>query len=348
MRPIEWTGTGLILLDQTRLPGDEAYIETDDYKDVVAAIKTLAVRGAPAIGVAAAYGLALVVSLSRESEKDGILGEVEEAAVELESTRPTAVNLKYALDRVLAAAAAVETAESVKQAVVNEAIAIHKETESADRVLSEYGAALIDDGDTVLTICNTGALATGGYGTALGVIRRAWESGKNIDVIACETRPLLQGARLNMWELDKYGIPAIQIVDAAAASYMKRGKVQKVIAGADRIAANGDTANKIGTYALACLAERHSIPFYIAAPGTTVDLATAEGGYIEIEERARDEVTSIAGVMISPRDALAGNPAFDVTPAGLITAIITDGGLAAAPYKESLPAVLAVRAKEGG
>ena len=339
-RPIEWVDNRLRLLDQTKLPAQEAYLILDDYRAVAQAINVLAVRGAPAIGVAAAYGLALAAVHSRATDEAAFLREMEEAAGFLAATRPTAVNLFGALDRVMAAVTAAEDLSQARHAAVKTAQRLFNETEVADRALSKHGADLIDDGDSILTICNTGALATGAFGTALGVIRAAWDQGKDISVLACETRPLLQGARLTMWELDRYGIPAAQIVDSAAAHLMKHGRVQKVITGADRIAANGDTANKIGTYALACLAERHGIPFYIAAPRSTVDLDTAGADQIAIEERSPDEVTSFAGVRISPPDSGARNPAFDVTPASLITAIVTDAGVLGSPYAESLAAAL--------
>jgi methylthioribose-1-phosphate isomerase len=337
--PIEWQNGRLALLDQTKLPAEESLIITDDYRDVASAIKTLSVRGAPAIGAAAAYGLALVAAGSDEPRAPEMLRELKDAAEVLAATRPTAVNLFTALNRVMKAEAEKPEAGAMRKAVIAEAEAIFRETGESDRELSRLGAEAIQDGDTIMTICNTGALATGGYGTALGVIRAAWESGKEIKVIACETRPLLQGARLTMWELDRYGIPGIQIVDSAAAHYMKHKGVNKVIAGADRIAANGDTANKIGTYSLACLAARHYIPFFIAAPTSTIDLSTKSGEHIAIEERSQDEVTSFAGIRVSPADAEAGNPAFDVTPAELITAIITERGILKAPYEESLAAV---------
>lgn len=338
-RPIVWKANRLFLLDQTKLPSEESIIDTDDYRQVASAIKTLAVRGAPAIGVAAAYGLALVAAGSSEPNAANMLRELKDAAEVLAATRPTAVNLFNALNRVMKAAAEKPEAGAMRKAVIAEAEAIFNETDASDRELSRLGAEEIRDGDTIMTICNTGALATGGYGTALGVIRAAWEAGKEINVISCETRPLLQGARLTMWELDRLGIPGIQIVDSAAAHYMKHKGVNKVIAGADRIAANGDTANKIGTYSLACLAARHYIPFFIAAPTSTIDLNTESGDGIVIEERAQDEVTTFAGVRISPEDAEAGNPAFDVTPAELITAIITERGICKAPYPEALVAL---------
>ena len=337
----------MVLLDQTKLPAAEAYLNMDDYRDVAQAIKELKVRGAPAIGVAAAYGLALAALTSPETDIEDFNREMQTAADELASTRPTAINLFAALDRVLTAATAAKTVAEAKKTAVAEAEAIFADTERADRALSAAGAALIDDGDTILTICNTGALATGAYGTALGVIRSAYESGKEIKVIACETRPLLQGARLTMWELDKYGISAELIVDSAAGYLFNKGLIDKVITGADRIAANGDTANKIGTYTLACLAARHNVPFYVAAPVSTIDLATPGGEHIEVEERSPEEVLFIAGTRIAPPDAEAINPAFDITSAELITSIITDQGVAEPPYEESLAAAKDAAGKTG-
>lgn len=335
-RPIEWKDNRLVLLDQTKLPCEETYLTLDDHHEIARAISTLAVRGAPAIGVAAAYGLALAALNSHAETDAAFRRDIEEAASELGATRPTAVNLFSALDRVTAAIMAADGLVEARDAALQTAQCLFNETEVSDRALARYGDELIDDGDCMLTICNTGALATGAFGTALGVIRAAWDQGKDISVLACETRPLLQGARLTMWELDRYGIPAAQIVDGAAAHFMRHGRVQKVITGADRIAANGDTANKIGTYGLACLAERHHLPFYIAAPLSTVDLDTAGAGQIAIEERSPSEVKSCGGTMISPADASARNPAFDVTPADLITAIITDAGVLRPPYAGSL------------
>ena len=341
MKPIAWRDNVLVLLDQTKLPAAEEYLNIDDYREVAQAIKELKVRGAPAIGVAAAYGLALAALISPETEIEEFNQEMQTASDELASTRPTAVNLFTALDRVLTATTAAKTVAEAKKTAVAEAEAIFADTERDDRALSAAGAALIDDNDTILTICNTGALATGAYGTALGVIRVAYDSGKEIKVIACETRPLLQGARLTMWELDKYGIPAELIVDSAAGYLLSKGRINKVITGADRIAANGDTANKIGTYTLASLAARHNVPFYIAAPISTVDLATPGGEHIEVEERSPEEVLSIAGTRIAPPDAEAINPAFDVTPAALITSIITDQGIVEPSYEQNLAAAKA-------
>ncbi|MFA5866547.1 MAG: S-methyl-5-thioribose-1-phosphate isomerase [Actinomycetota bacterium] len=344
-KPIDWAGGRIKFLDQTKLPGSESYIETDDYSAIVEAIKQLRLRGAPLIGVAAGYGLAAAAVSSRTADPRDLLSELEEAKAALDATRPTAVDLFKATGRVFNAAASQNSSKSMKDAAVREAQAIFAETERADIELSRLGADLINDGDTVLTICNTGALATGAYGTALGVIRTAYDQGKEISVFACETRPLLQGARLTMWELDRLGIPAKLIVDSAAGHFMRRGEISKVITGADRIAANGDTANKIGTYTLAALADRHEVPFYIAAPVSTVDLETLDGERITVEERGPDEVTGFNGVRVAPDDAEARNPAFDVTPAGLISAIITNGGIVYPPYVESIAGIFLGKAR---
>lgn len=344
-KPIDWAGGRIKFLDQTKLPSKESLIETDDYLVIVEAIKRLRLRGAPLIGVAAAYGLAAAAASSRVGNARDLLAELEEAKTSLDATRPTAVNLFKATDRVFKAAKAQGSVKSIKAAAINEAESIFAETERADLELSRLGAELIDDGDTVLTICNTGALATGAYGTALGVIRNAYDQGKEINVFACETRPLLQGSRLTMWELDRLGIPSTLITDSAVGHFMRRGQISKVIAGADRIAVNGDTANKIGTYTLACLADRHNRPFYVAAPVSTIDLETPGGEHIVVEERSPEEVTTVCGVRVTPEDAEARNPAFDITPAGLISAIITDGGIAYPPYGESLPGIAKGKAR---
>lgn len=339
MRPVQWRDSVLVLLDQTKLPRNETYVEIDNYQDVVEAIRRLRVRGAPLIGVAAAYGMALAANSSAANSPESFRDELADVKAVFDAVRPTAVNLTKATDRIVAAVATRRSIKSMKEAAVREAERIFKETEQADLNLSQAGADLIDDGDTIMTICNTGALATGAYGTALGVIRAAYEQGKEINVLACETRPLLQGARLTMWELSRLGIPATLIVDSAAGHFMRRGLVTKVITGADRIAANGDTANKIGTYTLAVLAARHDRPFYIAAPVSTVDLDTPGGEQITVEERSPEEVTTFAGVAVAPAGADARNPAFDVTPASLITAIITDLGVAYPPFDGTLSAL---------
>jgi methylthioribose-1-phosphate isomerase len=338
-KPIDWDGSRLRILDQTKLPAAEKYLEIDNYQDVVEAIKHLRVRGAPLIGVAAAYGMALAATGSTAGSSEALLAEISDVKAVFDAARPTAVNLTKATDRIMKASSGRRSVKSMKEAAVREAEAVFKETEEADLRLARAGSELIDDGDTVLTICNTGALATGAYGTALGVIRSAYEQGKEIKVLACETRPLLQGARLTMWELSRLGIPATLIVDSAAGHFLRRGLVNKVITGADRIAANGDTANKIGTYTLAVLADRHSCPFYIAAPVSTVDLETPGGEQIPVEERASEEVTAFGGITVAPAGADARNPAFDVTPAALISGIITDRGIAYSPYQPSLRAL---------
>ena len=322
--PITWRDGVLELLDQRALPAEEAWLRCERPEDVAAAIRTMAVRGAPAIGIAAAYGLALAARRG-----DDVAG----AVALLADTRPTAVNLRWALDR--AAAAAGGGAE----AVLEEARAIHREQEDADRRMGELGAELFSPGDRALTHCNTGALATGGRGTAAGVLRAAWEAGRLEAVWVDETRPLLQGARLTAWELDLAGVLYRVVADAGAGSLIARGLVSRVVVGADRIAANGDVANKVGTYPLAVLADRHRIPFYVAAPVSTIDLRTASGEGIEIEERDPGEVVELGGRRIAPPGADAANPAFDVTPAELVTAIITERGVLEPPYGEAIERV---------
>ncbi len=324
VQPVRWAGDQVVILDQTRLPHAEAYVRCDRVEQVAEAIRSLRVRGAPLIGIAAAYGIALAARRAN--------GEVNQriarAAELLRATRPTARNLFWAIDRMLALADTGATPDDL----VEEALAIHDEDARTSRSIGEHGAPLIADGATVLTICNTGTLATGGEGTALSVIRTAHRQDKGVHVLACETRPLLQGARLTMWELMQDDIPATLITDGMAATCMQRGMANLIITGADRIARNGDTANKIGTYSLAVLAKYHGIPLYIAAPMSTVDLAMPDGSQIPIEERDPDEVRSYGGYPVAPRDACAFNPAFDITPADLITGIVTENGIAAPPY----------------
>ena len=323
--PFRWTDGTLELLDQRRLPEEEAWLRCERPEEVAEAIGSLAVRGAPAIGIAAAYGLALA---ARRRE------ELRAAAERLAATRPTAVNLRWALDRVLAAAA------GGPDAVLEEAHRIAREQEEADRRMGELGAALFAPGDRALTHCNTGALATGGRGTAAAVLRSAWEEGRLAEVWVDETRPLLQGARLTAWELEREGIPYRLVADAGAGSLMARGLVSRVVVGADRIARNGDVANKVGTYALAVLADRHRIPFYVVAPLSTIDPETPTGADIEIEERDAREVVELAGRRIAPPGAEAANPAFDVTPAELVTAIVTEAEVLEPPYEESIARAL--------
>lgn len=332
----------LELLDQTRLPAEITFIKCKEYQDVAAAIKRLAVRGAPAIGAAAAYGLVLAVKKTEARSKKELLAELEASASELKSTRPTAVNLSWALDRLLRKlrALASDDPETLSQALLEEAHAIYREDVAGNRKMGEYGQELIPRKARILTHCNAGALATAGYGTALGVIRSASEAGKDISVFVDETRPLLQGARLTAWEMLHDGIPVTLITDNMAGYLMARGKVDLVIVGADRIAANGDVANKIGTYGVAVLAKAHGLPFYVAAPVSTVDLSLSSGEEIPIEERDHTEVTHLGGYPVAPVGVKVWNPAFDVTPNRLVTAIITERGVVRPPYRENLKKII--------
>jgi len=344
-KPIEWLDGTVRLLDQTHLPHEEVYQILSDHRQVAAAISEMRVRGAPLIGIAAAYGLALAGQTAAATDREGFLTEIRAAADMLAATRPTAVNLSWALRRLLSIAAAAPDVAAARQALVAEALRIHREDAAAQEQLSRHGAPLVSTGAAVLTICNTGALATGGCGTALGVIRAAWEEGRLPRVYVCETRPLLQGARLTAWELQRLNIPHTLIVDSAAGLLMRRGGVGSVIVGADRVAADGDVANKIGTYTLAILAHEHDVPFYVAAPTSSIDLATASGDEIPIEERPPGEVTSFAGAAVAPQATAALNPAFDLTPHRYIAAIITERGVAHEPYSESLSALCRVAAR---
>jgi methylthioribose-1-phosphate isomerase len=338
VKAIEWVNGRVRLLDQTRLPHQEVYLELEGYLQMAAAIREMRVRGAPLIGIAAAYGMALGARDIEASNMRDFLARLRPVAEALAATRPTAVNLSWALKRMTLAAEAAADPQAAREALVSEALRIHQESTDADRRLGAHGAQLIPAGSAVLTHCNTGSLATGGYGTALGVIRAAWEQGKLSRVYVDETRPLLQGARLTAWELARDGIPATLIADSAAGFLMRRrDAIACVVVGADRIAANGDVANKIGTYALAVLAKEHAIPFYVAAPTSTIDLGSASGDQIPIEERPAEEVTTFAGVTVAPAGTEALNPAFDVTPYRYVAAIITDRGIAREPYTESLP-----------
>jgi methylthioribose-1-phosphate isomerase len=334
-KTMEWLDGKLKILDQTKLPEEQIFVNLDNYRDVVVAIKEMKVRGAPAIGVAAAYGIALGAAGIRTANKDDFLAQLNQVMQTFAASRPTAVNLFQAIDRMKKAARGDGVAE-IRKSLVNEAKRIHQEEVTATERLSQLGAELIKDGFTVLTHCNAGPLATAGYGTALGVIKAAKGQGKKLSVFATETRPLLQGARLTTWELMQEGIPVTLITDSMAGYFMKRGEIDCVVVGADRIAANGYTANKIGTYTLAILANAHGIPFYVAAPTTTVDLSLTSGYQIPIEKRSPDEVTHIRGVPIAPEGTRAANPAFDITPPGYITAIITEKGIVRAPYTEGL------------
>jgi methylthioribose-1-phosphate isomerase len=336
IKPIEWLPERKVrFLDQTRLPGEEVWIETDDYHAVAEAIRRLQVRGAPLIGISAAYALVLA-AYSAARQPQSFRQRLAAAAEELRSARPTAVNLTWAIDRLLACLPDPVEASQAADALLKEALRIHEEDIAANLRMADNGAALLPEGARVLTHCNTGSLATGGYGTALGVIRSAFAQGKIERVYLDETRPLLQGSRLTTWELLRDGIPHTLIVDNAAGALMKRGLIDAVIVGADRITANGDVANKIGTYQLAVLARENGLPFYVAAPTSTVDLALSSGEAVPIEERSAAEVTGLFGIVVAPPGVEAANPAFDVTPNEYVSAVVTENGVAKAPYTESL------------
>ena len=337
---LAWTPDGVRFIDQTKLPLEESYVLATDYEQVAEVIVTMVVRGAPAIGVSAAYGIALGAQQTNAKPAAEFAPEFERICARLAGTRPTAVNLFWAIDRMkrLFAGLLAEgaTLSQIQGKILAEAHAMYDEDIAACKAMGAFGAALLPEEGGVLTHCNAGALATCGYGTALGVIRSAVEQGKNIHVYADETRPFLQGARLTAWELMADGIPTTVICDNMAASLMRAGKIQAVVVGADRIAANGDFANKIGTYNVAILAKEHGIPFYCAAPWSTIDLATETGDAIPIEERSAQEVTHHGGKQLTPHGVGICNPAFDVTPAKYVTAIFTERGVLRAPYAESL------------
>lgn len=341
IKTVEWTKEGIRMIDQRVLPTEEKYLMLRSWEEVADAIKKMVVRGAPAIGVSAAMGLALGASQSVGMSVADLEDDFTYMCQVMGETRPTAVNLFWAIERMRERfnieKSKTESVEEIKASLVDEAQKIFQEDIAANRAIGHFGADLIADGDTVLTHCNAGALATAGdYGTALGVIRGARDAGKRVAVIADETRPFLQGLRLTAWELAKDNIPVTVITDNMAGSVMQSGKVNVVVVGADRIAGNGDTANKIGTYMVAVLARKHNIPFYVAAPISTLDLTLKSGQEIPIEQRDRKEVTHIGGQQFAPDGIEISNPAFDVTPNDLITAIITDRGVARAPYIESL------------
>lgn len=338
IKTLEWTDAGVRFIDQTKLPTEELYVTCKTYEEVAEAIRTMIVRGAPAIGVAAAMGIALGARDYEPKDIADFRNHFGGICRVMGETRPTAVNLFWAIRRMQRRFEELSgrTVTEIKMALVEEALRMHAEDIAANEAMGKNGAALMPATGGVLTHCNAGALATAGYGTALGVIRAAVESGKNIHVFADETRPFLQGSRLTAWELMKDGIPTTLISDNMAGSIMAQGKIGAVIVGADRIAANGDTANKIGTYSVAILAKEHGIPFYVAAPFSTVDLETPDGSRIPIEQRAGSEVTHLAGRQIAPDNVRVENPAFDVTPAKYIAAIITERGVARAPFSESL------------
>jgi len=337
---LTWTPEGVRFLDQTKLPLEESFVLATTYEQVAEVIVTMVVRGAPAIGVSAAYGVALGAMRSKAESAERFAPEFDRICARLAATRPTAVNLFWAIDRMKRLFAEMLAAGTplvqIQKKILAEAHAMYEEDIAACRTMGAFGAALLPDEGSVLTHCNAGALATCGYGTALGVIRSAVEQGKRISVFADETRPFLQGARLTAWELMADEIPTTVICDNMAASLMHAGRIQAVVVGADRIAANGDTANKIGTYNVAILAKEHGIPFYVAAPWSTIDLATPTGDSIPIEERPAVEVTHHGGKQLTPNGVGICNPAFDVTPAKYVTAIITERGVLRAPYHESL------------
>ncbi|MGB7024625.1 MAG: S-methyl-5-thioribose-1-phosphate isomerase [Candidatus Acidiferrales bacterium] len=341
VEPIRWTAQGVVLLDQRRLPGEVIYLTYTDYRELATAIKDMVIRGAPAIGVAAAMGIALGVSHSRARTLPELRAEFKAICDTFARTRPTAVDLFWAIDRFtrkfesLTRNAAQNNFDAVKESLVEEARQVHRERRAADEAIGHFGAELMPAAGRVMTQCNAGALATGGIGTALGVIRIAVETGHTLEILVPETRPYLQGARLTAWELQQDNIPLTLITDNMVGHFLKTGGVGAIVVGADRIAANGDTANKIGTYPMAVLAREHQIPFFVAAPISTLDLSLASGEQIPIEQRAAAEVTHVYGVRVAPEVTVA-NPAFDVTPSRFIAAIITERGVARAPYEDSL------------
>jgi methylthioribose-1-phosphate isomerase len=337
---IEWTPEGVVMIDQTRLPRETVFVTCANYVEVADAIRTMIIRGAPAIGVAAAMGVAIGALHSKDLERD-----MPVICDTLAKTRPTAVNLFWAIDRMKKLYASVRhlTVAEIRERLVTEAKLVREEDIAINRAIGRFGADLVPDGKTVLTHCNAGALATAGFGTALGVIRAAVQQGKKIDVFADETRPFLQGARLTAWELQRDGIETTLITDNMAGHFLKSGRIGCVVVGADRIAANGDVANKIGTYSVAVLAKENNVPFYVAAPISTLDLTLTTGDQIPIEERSALEVTHVQGVHIAPDGIKVANPAFDVTPNRYVSAIITERGVASAPFELSLRRLVEMR-----
>ncbi|HZC22423.1 MAG TPA: S-methyl-5-thioribose-1-phosphate isomerase [Candidatus Binatia bacterium] len=338
IQTLEWTDQGVRFIDQTKLPTEEVYVTCTTHEQVADVIRNMVVRGAPAIGVAAAMGVALGAKNSKAESAGDLKRDLDAICDLIGKTRPTAVNLFWAIRRMQDKfeRIRIRPVPQIKQELIDEARRMHAEDISANQAMGRHGATLMPSSGGVLTHCNAGALATAGYGTALGVIRAAVEQGKKIQVYADETRPFLQGSRLTAWELMKDGIPTTVISDNMAGVMMKQGKIGAIVVGADRIAANGDVANKIGTYTVAILAKEHGIPFYVAAPLSTVDLACPDGSQIPIEQRNSKEVTHIAGKQMAPDGVQVENPAFDVTPAKYVAAIITDKGIARAPYLDSL------------
>jgi methylthioribose-1-phosphate isomerase len=343
IQTLEWTESGVRFIDQTKLPTEEIYVTCTTYQQVADVIRNMVVRGAPAIGVAAAMGIALGVKNSKAETVGELKKDFDQVCKVIGETRPTAVNLFWAIRRMQDKfeKLRIRPLAQIRQDLIEESQRMHAEDIAANQAMGRHGATLMPAAGGVLTHCNAGALATAGYGTALGVIRAAVEQGKKIHVYADETRPFLQGSRLTAWELMKDGIPTTVISDNMAGSMMKQGKIGAIVVGADRIAANGDVANKIGTYTVAVLAKEHGIPFYVAAPVSTVDLATSDGSGIPIEQRNGKEVTHIAGKQMVPDGVQVENPAFDVTPAKYVSAIITERGIAKAPYEQSLRKLVA-------
>src|SRR5882672_5538124 len=338
IQTLKWTNTGVVFIDQTKLPTEEVYVTCTTHQQVADVIRNMVVRGAPAIGVAAGMGIALGVKNSKAENGADLKKDFDQICETIRQTRPTAVNLFWAIRRMTDKfeSLRVRPIAQIKQALIEEAQRMHAEDITANQAMGRHGATLMPASGGVLTHCNAGALATAGYGTALGVIRAAIEAGKKIHVYADETRPFLQGSRLTAWELMKDGIPTTVISDNMSGAMMRQGKIKAVVVGADRIAANGDVANKIGTYTVAVLAKEHGIPFYVAAPISTVDMNTLTGDQIPIEQRSPREVTHHGGKQMAPDGVLVENPAFDVTPNKYVTAIITERGIARAPYGESL------------
>lgn len=336
LRPIIWAENTVKLIDQTRLPLEEVWLEIGDYRQVIDAIKTMRIRGAPAIGVAGAYAVALAAIEFARNPGAEFRDSLRDASAEIAAARPTGANLGWAVERMMAVLTQHTEPHQAVRALIDEAETIHKNDIEANLAMGAFGAELIAPGSAVLTHCNAGALATGGYGTALGVIYSAWDQGKIVRVYADETRPFLQGARLTAWELGKANVETTLIPDSAAGQLMRHGKIQAVIVGADRIAANGDVANKIGTYSIAVIARENSVPFYVAAPTGTVDLTLESGDSIVIEERPPEEVTHLGGTRIAPEGIDVLNTAFDVTPNRYVTAIITEQGVITAPFGPGL------------
>ncbi|MEE3013370.1 MAG: S-methyl-5-thioribose-1-phosphate isomerase [Chloroflexota bacterium] len=336
MRPIEWANGTLRLLDQTLLPSEEVIVVAHRYSDAINAIRTMRVRGAPAIGVTAAYAVAMAARDLEVTDREVFLRRLTAVGTEIKAARPTAVNLMWAVDRMVGIANSEVDIGTMRARLLEEAIRIEREDEEINRRMGSHGIELMPNGGSVLTHCNAGALATSAFGTAVGVIRAGWEDGKRFKVFNTETRPFLQGARLTAWEFKKLGIPSTLVVDSAAGMLMRKGDIGCVITGADRIAANGDIANKIGTYTLAVLAKENGIPFYVAAPISTVDMSVTDGDEIEIEQRSSSEVTEFRGIPVAPEGVEAMNPGFDVTPAKYVSAIVTEAGISRPPFRDSL------------